>query len=88
MIFRRPLLFLAAALILTLAVRAQTPLGQPTLDESKVQMWCATIRYVYDDAGRPELKETVNCTSGNLAALAASIQPDSPQGVFAAVRAD
>ncbi len=77
MIFRRPLLFLAAALALTLAVRAQTPLGQPTLDESKVQMWCATIRYVYDDAGRPELKETVNCASGNLAALAASIQPDS-----------
>ena len=77
MIFRRPLLFLAAALSLTATVRAQTPLGQPTLDESKVQIWCATIRYVYDDAGRPELKETVNCASGTLAALAASIQPDS-----------
>ncbi|OGX81716.1 hypothetical protein BEN48_05630 [Hymenobacter glacialis] len=56
---------------------AQTPLGQPSLDESKVQIWCATVRFVYDDASRPNLKSTVRCEGGNLAALAASIRPDS-----------
>jgi hypothetical protein len=56
---------------------AQTTLGQPTLDEAKVQVWCATIRFVYDDAGRPNLKSTVHCGGGDLAALAASIRPDS-----------
>jgi len=56
---------------------AQTPLGQPSLDEAKVQIWCATARFVYDDAGRPALKGTVRCEGGNLAALAASIRPDS-----------
>ena len=40
-------------------LRAQTPLGQPSLDEAKVQIWCATVRFVYDDAGRPNLKSTV-----------------------------
>jgi hypothetical protein len=59
------------------ALRAQTPLGQPSLDESKVQIWCATVRFVYDDAGRPNLKSTVRCDAGNLAALASSIRPDS-----------
>ncbi|MFC6222546.1 hypothetical protein ACFP2F_04775 [Hymenobacter artigasi] len=58
-------------------VWAQTPLGQPSLDESKVQIWCATVRFVYDDAGRPNLKSTVRCEGGNLDALAASIRPDS-----------
>jgi hypothetical protein len=58
-------------------LRAQTPLGQPTLDEAKVQVWCATVRFVYDDAGRPNLKNTVRCEAGNLDALAASIRPDS-----------
>ena len=56
---------------------AQTPLGQPSLDEGKVQIWCVAIRFVYDDAGRPNLKSTVQCEAGNLAALAASIRPDS-----------
>ena len=56
---------------------AQTPLGQPSLDEAKVQIWCAAARYVYDDAGRPQLKRMLRCESGNLAALAASLRPDS-----------
>ena len=72
----RPALAVLLALVLFTA-RAQTPLGQPSLDESKVQMWCATVRFVYDDAGRPNLKSTVRCEAGNLAALAASIRPDS-----------
>jgi hypothetical protein len=57
-------------------VRAQTPLGQPSLDESKVQIWCATARFVYDDAGRPNLKRTLRC-DGSLPALVASLRPDS-----------
>ncbi len=56
--------------------RAQTPLGQPSLDESKVQIWCATARYVYEDAGRPNLKRSLRC-EGGLPALAASLRPDS-----------
>ena len=58
-------------------LRAQTPLGQPSLDEAKVQIWCATVRFVYDDASRPNLKSTVRCEGGNLAGLVASIRPDS-----------
>jgi hypothetical protein len=77
MTFRPPLAVLLALLLLTGAARAQTTLGQPSLDESKVQMWCATVRFVYDDAGRPNLKSTVRCEGGNLNALAASIRPDS-----------
>ena len=75
MIFRR--LLLAFAVALPLIAPAQTPLGQPSLDESKVQIWCATVRFVYDDAGRPNLKSTVRCEGANLAALATSILPDS-----------
>lgn len=56
--------------------RAQTPLGQPSLDESKVQVWCATARFVYEDAGRPNLKRSLRC-GGSLAGLAASLRPDS-----------
>ncbi|MGI4886300.1 MAG: hypothetical protein ACRYFR_15195 [Janthinobacterium lividum] len=56
---------------------AQTPLGQPSLDEAKVQIWCATARFVYDDAGRPGLKSTVRCAGADLPALAASLRPDS-----------
>jgi hypothetical protein len=64
-------------LLLTgLAARAQTPLGQPSLDESKVQVWCATARFVYEDAGRPNLKRSLRC-EGGLPALAASLRPDS-----------
>lgn len=68
---------LLALLLLTGPLRAQTPLGQPSLDEGKVQIWCATVRFVYDDAGRPNLKSTVHCEGGNLPALVASIRPDS-----------
>jgi len=68
---------LVAILLPTASIRAQTPLGQPSLDESKVQIWCATVRFVYDDAGRPNLKETVQCSGGDLPALAASIRMDS-----------
>ena len=71
-------LLLAFLLLLTAAqARAQTPLGQPTLDEAKVQIWCATVRWVYDDGGHPALKPTVACQPGNLQALAASIRADS-----------
>ncbi|GAA4037262.1 hypothetical protein GCM10022409_22760 [Hymenobacter glaciei] len=74
----RPAFGLLLALVLLIGpASAQTPLGQPSLDESKVQMWCATVRFVYDDAGRPNLKSTVRCEGGNLDALAASIRPDS-----------
>ncbi len=73
----RPALAVLLALVLAGPVRAQTPLGQPSLDESKVQIWCATVRFVYDDAGRPNLKSTMRCEGGNLEALAASIRPDS-----------
>jgi len=77
--FRRLLSGLLAALLLSVIqpTVAQTPLGQPTLDESKVQIWCATVRFVYDDAGRPNLKSTVQCNGADLPALAASIRPDS-----------
>ena len=63
-------------LLAGLPARAQTPLGQPSLDESKVQIWCATARFVYEDAGRPNLKRTLRC-NGNLPGLAASLRPDS-----------
>ena len=72
---------LPAALLLAGAIPrpapAQTPLGQPSLDEAKVQIWCATARYVYADAGRPRLQSTLRCEGGNLATLAASLRPDS-----------
>ena len=74
---RRWALLLATGLLLPLASPAQTPLGQPSLDESKVQIWCATARYVYADAGRPQLQRTLRCEGGNLSALAASLRPDS-----------
>ena len=73
---RLRLFFLSLVLVVGPA-RAQTPLGQPTLDEAKVQIWCAALRWVYDDGGHPALKSTVACQPGNLAALAASIQADS-----------
>ena len=57
--------------------QAQSALGQPSLDEAKVQIWCATMRFVYDDTGHPGLKNSLRCEAGNLDALAASIRPDS-----------
>jgi len=63
-------------LVTAAPARAQTPLGQPSLDESKVQVWCATARFVYEDAGRPNLKRSLRC-EGGLPALATSLRPDS-----------
>jgi len=57
--------------------RAQTPLGQPSLDEAKVQVWCATARYVYTDLGHPRLLATLRCDQGSLPVLATSLRPDS-----------
>jgi hypothetical protein len=71
------LALLAGWLLAAGPARAQTPLGQPSLDEAKVQIWCATARYVYADAGRSQLQRTLRCQGGNLAALAASLRPDS-----------
>lgn len=79
--------FLLGALLLgqllTLNATAQTPLGQPTLDEQKVQVWCATARFVYEDNGRPNLKNTLRCGS-TLKEFERSIRPDS-QRVFSAL---
>jgi type IV secretory pathway VirB2 component (pilin) len=72
----RTRLWCCLLLLAGLPARAQTPLGQPSLDESKVQIWCATARFVYDDAGRPNLKRTLRC-DGSLPALVASLRPDS-----------
>jgi len=71
------LALLASWLLVAGTAHGQTPLGQPSLDEAKVQVWCATARYVYADAGRPQLQRTLRCQGGNLAALAASLRPDS-----------
>ena len=67
---------LPALLALAAPALAQTPIGQPSLDEAKVQIWCATARYVYADAGRPQLQSTLRC-GGSLPELAASLRPDS-----------
>ncbi|HET9504777.1 MAG TPA: hypothetical protein VFO93_14635 [Hymenobacter sp.] len=67
---------LGCLLLAAAPARAQTPLGQPSLDEAKVQVWCATARFVYEDAGRPNLKRSLRC-EGGLPALAASLRPDS-----------
>lgn len=71
------LIGLLASLSWVPGAAAQTRLGQPSLDEAKVQIWCAALRYVYDDTGRPQLKNNLRCDAGNLPALAASIRPDS-----------
>ncbi|UOQ54424.1 hypothetical protein [Hymenobacter cellulosivorans] len=77
MTFPRRLVSLLSALLLTAtSVSAQTPLGQPTLDEQKVQIWCATVRYVYDDNNRPNLKSSLNC-GGSLPEFVTSIKADS-----------
>ncbi|WP_460614980.1 hypothetical protein [Hymenobacter seoulensis] len=82
-LFRRAASLLAGLLLLAAGARAQTPLGQPTLDEQKVQIWCATARYVYDDNGRSNLKSKLNCGS-SLKAFEASIKADS-QRVYSAL---
>ncbi|TGD78412.1 hypothetical protein [Hymenobacter wooponensis] len=80
---RRAASLLTGLLLLAAGARAQTPLGQPTLDEQKVQIWCATARYVYDDNGRSNLKSQLQCGS-SLNAFEASIKADS-QRVYSAL---
>jgi hypothetical protein len=80
---RRAASLLTGLLLLAAGSRAQTPLGQPTLDEQKVQIWCATARYVYDDNGRSNLKSKLQCGS-SLNAFEASIKADS-QRVYSAL---
>ncbi|SHK05827.1 hypothetical protein [Hymenobacter psychrotolerans] len=80
---RRAASLLTGLLLLAAGSRAQTPLGQPTLDEQKVQIWCATVRYVYDDNGRANLKSQLNCGS-SLKAFENSIKADS-QRVYSAL---
>ncbi|SES76783.1 hypothetical protein [Hymenobacter actinosclerus] len=69
-------LFTGLLLLASGATSAQTAPGQPTLDEQKVQIWCAAARYVYDDNGRPNLKDKLNCGS-SLKAFENSIKADS-----------
>ena len=72
------LLLLLSALPLT--APAQITLGQPSLDEQKAQIWCAAVKFVYDDTGTPALKKTVRC-GGSLKTLENSIKADK-QGVY------
>lgn len=80
---RRVASLLTGLLLLAAGTRAQTPLGKPTLDEQKVQVWCATARYVYEDTGRPNLKNSLQC-GGSLKAFENSIKSDS-QRVYSAL---
>jgi len=75
-ILSRAASLLTGLLLLTAGSHAQTPLGQPTLDEQKVQIWCATAKFVYDDTGRPKLKNTLRC-GGSLKEFENSIKSDS-----------
>ncbi|RYU78943.1 DUF6683 family protein [Hymenobacter persicinus] len=74
-------IFLSCALLLaglfsSTATHAQTQLGQPTLDEQKTQIWCATMKFVYGDTGRPNLQSTLRC-GGSLKEFENSIKADS-----------
>ena len=77
MTFSRRIAVLLTGLFLSAALtHAQTQLGQPSLDEQKAQIWCAAIKFVYDDTGRPNLKSKLNC-GGSLKQLENSIKADS-----------
>lgn len=80
---RRAASLLTGLLLLAAGSHAQTPLGQPTLEERKVQIWCATARFVYEDTGHPELKNQLQC-GGTLKALENSIKSDN-QRVYSAL---
>ncbi|WP_139924830.1 hypothetical protein [Hymenobacter sp. DG01] len=80
---RRAASLLTGLLLLAASSQAQTPLGQPTLEERKVQIWCATARFVYEDTGHPELKNQLQC-GGTLKALENSIKSDN-QRVYSAL---
>ncbi|NVO84782.1 hypothetical protein [Hymenobacter terrestris] len=73
---RRAASLLTGLLLAAGSASAQTAPGQPTLDEQKVQIWCAAARYVYEDNGRPNLKDKLNCNS-SLKAFETSIKADS-----------
>ncbi|MFD2785842.1 hypothetical protein [Hymenobacter rubripertinctus] len=73
---RRAASLLTGLLLLAAGSHAQTAPGQPTLDEQKVQVWCAAVRYVYDDNGRGNLTDKLNC-GGSLKAFENSIKADS-----------
>ncbi|UOQ75666.1 hypothetical protein MUN84_13405 [Hymenobacter sp. 5516J-16] len=80
---RRAASLLTGLLLLAAGSHAQTPLGQPTLDEQKVQIWCATAKFVYEDTGRPNLKGSLRC-GGSLKEFENSIKADS-QRVYSAL---
>ncbi|MET4108495.1 hypothetical protein [Hymenobacter sp. UYP22] len=80
---RRAASLLSGLLLLAAGSHAQTPLGQPTLEERKVQIWCATAKFVYEDTGHPELKSQLQC-GGSLKALEGSIKSDN-QRVYSAL---
>lgn len=80
---RRATSLLTGLLLLAAASHAQTTIGQPTLDEQKVQIWCATVKFVYEDTGRPNLKSRLQC-GGSLKEFANSIKADS-QRVYSAL---
>ncbi|OON70714.1 hypothetical protein [Hymenobacter sp. CRA2] len=81
----RRLTALLTGLLLTAsaATQAQTVPGQATLEEKKVQIWCATARFVYNDNGRSNLNNTLRC-DGTLKDFESSIRPDS-QRVYSLV---
>lgn len=74
---------LLTGLLLSASTQAQTTPGQATLEEKKVQIWCATVRYVYNDNGRSNLNNTLRC-DGTLKAFENSIKADS-QRVYSLV---
>ncbi|RSK42807.1 hypothetical protein [Hymenobacter perfusus] len=80
---RRVASLLTGLLLLAAGGHAQTPLGQPTLEERKVQIWCATARFVFEDTGHPELKSQLKC-GGPLKDFAGSIKADE-QRVYSAL---
>ncbi|WP_156109056.1 hypothetical protein [Hymenobacter sp. APR13] len=80
---RRVASLLTGLLLLAAGGHAQTPLGQPTLEERKVQIWCATAKFVYEDTGHPELKSQLKC-GGPLKEFAGSIKADE-QRVYSAL---
>jgi hypothetical protein len=80
---RRVASLLTSLLLLAAGGHAQTPLGQPTLEERKVQIWCATAKFVYEDTGHPELKSQLKC-GGPLKDFAGSIKADE-QRVYSAL---
>ncbi|WP_400192536.1 hypothetical protein [Hymenobacter sp. B81] len=74
--FRLTALLTGLLLSASAVTYAQTAPGQPTLEEKKVQIWCATARFVYNDNGRSNLNSSLNC-GGTLRDFEASVRVDS-----------